>query len=553
VKRPRLRTILSTAAFLLVVAIVWWYFAPTAIGGSTRYVVTSGVSMEPRFHTGDLAIVRPAGQYKVGEIVAYWSTLLHTVVLHRIHAIHGHTYLFKGDNNDFIDPTRPTRADLLGKLWLHIPGGGKWLNALHSPVIAAVVCGLLATGLLFGFGEQQRRRKRRRKDAQGSVLRGNPLVSSSPHQRLSKRFNFTALITAVGVVAVVFAVLGAVSFTRPTSRTTVAATEYRQQVAFGYGARTVPGPVYTTGKVQTGDPIFITLVHELNVGVDYRFVSAAPHDITGTEKIILRLTSVSGWSHSMVLTPATHFTGDGTRTVVTLNIPHLQALLGRVSSLTGMLGSSFTIRVVPEVHITGNVAGHPLNTSFTPTMSFGFGGVQLIPQGVSSATSSAAAAGPAPTGATAATLTADRTGAFGTPGMAPTTITLLGVSPDVSFARWISLLGLLASAVAAAVLYLRKRSEPFEENAHIQSQYGYMIVPIVGGEDLGWPPVDVTSIKALVRLAESGQRLILHNRSDGVDTYMVNDEGTVYRYQVRPTNVVWGEWSETTTPVKAAA
>jgi hypothetical protein len=34
---------------------------------------------------------------------------------------------------------------------------------------------------------------------------------------------------------------------------------------------------------------------------------------------------------------------------------------------------------------------------------------------------------------------------------------------------------------------------------------------------------------------------------------MVNDEGTVYRYQVRPSNVVWGEWSESATPVKAAA
>lgn len=538
---------------MLVVAIVWWYFAPTAIGGSTRYVVTSGSSMEPRFHTGDLAIVRPAGRYKVGEIVAYWSTLLHTVVLHRIHAIHGNTYLFKGDNNDFIDPTRPTRADLLGKLWLHIPGGGKWLNALHSPVIAAVVCGLLAMGLLFGFGERQRRRKRRRNGAQGSILRGTALVSSSSHPSLRQLFNFTALITAVGVAAAVFAVLGVIAFTRPTSRPTVAATEYRQQVSFGYGARTVPGPVYATGKVKTGDPIFLTLVHELNVGVNYQFVSAAPHAISGTEKIILRLTSLSGWSHSMVLTPATHFAGDGTRTVVTLDIPHLQSLLGRVSSLTGMLGSSFTIRIVPEVHVTGNVAGHPLNTSFSPAMSFGFGGVQLIPQGVSSATSSAAAAGPEPTGATAATLTADRTGAFGTPGTAPTTITLLGVSPDVSFLRWISILGLLASAVAAALLYLRKRSEPFEESAHIQSQYGYMIVPIVGGEDLGWPPVDVSNIKALVKLAESGQRLILHSRSDGVDTYMVNDEGTVYRYQVRPTNVVWGEWSEATTPVKAAA
>jgi hypothetical protein len=27
----------------------------------------------------------------------------------------------------------------------------------------------------------------------------------------------------------------------------------------------------------------------------------------------------------------------------------------------------------------------------------------------------------------------------------------------------------------------------------------------------------------------------------------------VYRYQVRPSNVVWGEWSEATAPVEAAA
>ena len=68
-----------------------------------------------RFHTGDLAIVRPAANYRVGEIVAYWSTLLHTVVLHRIIARHGDLYVFKGDNNHFIDPRDPTRSELLGK------------------------------------------------------------------------------------------------------------------------------------------------------------------------------------------------------------------------------------------------------------------------------------------------------------------------------------------------------------------------------------------------------------------------------------------------------
>ena len=34
---------------------------------------------------------------------------------------------------------------------------------------------------------------------------------------------------------------------------------------------------------------------------------------------------------------------------------------------------------------------------------------------------------------------------------------------------------------------------------------------------------------------------------------MVNEEGTVYRYQVKPSKVVWGDWAEKPTPVKAAA
>ena len=136
-KRPRLRSALLTGAVIVMAAVAWWYLAPTNIGGSTRYVVTSGVSMEPRFHSGDLAIVRPASTYKVGEIVAYHSTLLHVTVLHRIIAIRNGRYVFKGDNNNFIDPVQPTRSELLGKLWLHVPHGGLLLKAVHTPVFAA--------------------------------------------------------------------------------------------------------------------------------------------------------------------------------------------------------------------------------------------------------------------------------------------------------------------------------------------------------------------------------------------------------------------------------
>ena len=43
----------------------------------------------PRFHAGDLAIVQPGGGLPVGEIMAYYSTTLHTVVFHRISRFDG--------------------------------------------------------------------------------------------------------------------------------------------------------------------------------------------------------------------------------------------------------------------------------------------------------------------------------------------------------------------------------------------------------------------------------------------------------------------------------
>jgi hypothetical protein len=186
------------------------------------------------------------------------------------------------------------------------------------------------------------------------------------------------------------------------------------------------------------------------------------------------------------------------------------------------------------------VSGHPIDTKFSPTLTFEPQAGQFI---VGSGTPSPGHGGSPPE------YNVTQRGGVSSPGTAPAAITVLGASAEVDTLRWIALIGLLLSGGVAVYSYLRKRGEPFQENAHIQSRYGHLIVPIIAGEDLGWPPVDVPNIKALVRLAESGQRLILHNRSGDVDTYMVNDEGTVYRYQVRSSRVVWGEWTDAPVPV----
>ncbi|MBJ7454191.1 MAG: signal peptidase I, partial [Blastococcus sp.] len=125
--------IASTSAVVALVLVGMWLFWPTSLGGGTTYVVTHGQSMEPGFSTGDLAVLRPTGSYEVGDVVAYRSESLDTVVMHRIVAVDGDRFVIQGDNNDFLDTDRPTEDQLLGTLFRQVPQGGKILDAITSP------------------------------------------------------------------------------------------------------------------------------------------------------------------------------------------------------------------------------------------------------------------------------------------------------------------------------------------------------------------------------------------------------------------------------------
>ena len=138
--------VLGTAA----AAAAWWFLAPPAIGGSTSLAIVDGSSMFPTFKRNDLVFVRPSSTYRVGDVVAYHSKLIHRVVLHRVVAVHGGKYTFKGDNNDFLDPEQPTQGAFIGKRWFAVPGLGRLATLLHTPWVAAVVAALLV--LAWGLG-----------------------------------------------------------------------------------------------------------------------------------------------------------------------------------------------------------------------------------------------------------------------------------------------------------------------------------------------------------------------------------------------------------------
>ena len=105
----------------------------------------------------DLVALRPQHTYRVGDVVGYRSTLIHRVVLHRIIAIHDGRYVFKGDNNSFTDPDRPTRSQLVGRLWLHVPSAGRLILQLHRPTVAAGLAIVLVLAAGLGGGTKRRR------------------------------------------------------------------------------------------------------------------------------------------------------------------------------------------------------------------------------------------------------------------------------------------------------------------------------------------------------------------------------------------------------------
>ena len=141
------------AVGLVAAGLFWLNFAPTRLGGDSIYVVTSGISMEPRFHTGDLAILRPASSYEIGEIVGYKSPRI-GIVMHRIIGEKGGDFLMKGDNNNFVDEYHPAPSDVVGRLWLHVPKVGHLLNSQRNRETSVVVAAAAMAGVIGVPGER---------------------------------------------------------------------------------------------------------------------------------------------------------------------------------------------------------------------------------------------------------------------------------------------------------------------------------------------------------------------------------------------------------------
>jgi len=522
------RKLLTAVLAVVVLAAAWFYLAPLSLGGKTSYVVTHGVSMQPKFHSGDLAVVRAQGTYHVGEIVAYNSNELHTIVLHRIIGMKGGRYIFKGDNNNFIDFEHPARNQLLGALWLHVPGVGGTLTSIASPLLVAALIGLGVILYAGAMVRKRRRRQRHRREGAASPVAAAP--TDAPAGPM------VAVLVAGAIALVPFLLLALLAFTRETSRHTPYQAAYHQRGVLTYRAAASPGPAYQHGEAVTGEPLFTHVIGTAQLHFSYVFSSEEPHALTGVISMSALLTSTSGWQHTIPLARPTAFHGDHASIDATLDLGSMLALLKSAQTATAATGT-YLLAIQPHVSTAGRLAGVPLSGTFAPPIKFSVEPAEvrpLVPGDGATTGESGAGHGPNPLAPRAGgTVEGSR--------WEPLYLSLGIAHPTVASARRVALGGIAAVVIAIllALAFPFARPRRRDEADLIRRRYGRLIVPVERVWELpGVQVIDVADIESLVRIADHYDRSILHESTPDGEAFWVTDESGQFRYAVaREANV----------------
>ena len=492
---------LSFVVTLLVLLPAGWLLWPSALAGGTTYVSTFGDSMEPRFRTGDLAVLRQRDGYRVGDVVAYSSPTLHTVVMHRIVDTDGAGFVTQGDNNTWHDPDHPTPDQVLGRLCFRIPHGGQLLTALHSPwhLLLAGTAGLIM------FGTRRPRRGRHR------TRRSHPV--SVPVQAGARQ-----AVAVLGAVTVVAALAEASLLLAPATQTTTTTVPFAQSGQYAYSATAVPGATYPAGTISTGDPVYTRLASGLTVTLTESAGAPGLTDLTGELRLALSLSTPDGWRAGLGAGAPVPFTvaGEGRTAVATVPVDPAaaQQLMDRHAAEIGTSGTGpATITVTPVLSAAAVVAGQSVTPQALSPFAFSFDGAVLRPAAAQEALSPRASAGVA------------------VQQVGPRELPLPGFPVPLRVARLVIALLLATAALGWLVAARLARPTGAGPAGDVLVRFAGRLVP-VSSLTTSATVVDVDDADALHRIAQRLDCLVLHHRGTAAHTFAVQDQDTTYRLVV---------------------
>ncbi|MBK6318294.1 MAG: signal peptidase I [Dehalococcoidia bacterium] len=520
--RRRLTASLSSALVFVAVLTAWVLFAPPQLGGQTSYVIINGNSMEPGMHRGDLAIVREADRYETGDVVTYQHPQIGPVI-HRIIGRDGARYVFQGDHNDFIDPYHPTQDELIGELWVHVPGFGSWLARFRHPVY---MFGLLFVAFI-GLGGAAAKKQAGKTGRAGRLANHAPTgaenTGGQPMNQMLRNWQDTVSVLAAAGVALIG--LGWVAFNRPTHHDVPANIPYSQSGTFAYSAVPADGRVYDTGLATSGEPVYRRLSDQVAFRFEYLLGSQKTLSAAGSYRMVAELGDQNGWRRTMELTPETAFEGKKFTAEGTLDLAEAQTLISILEEQSGVKNEKYSVTIRPEVTVGGAVGGTPFDDTFKPELAMDLDKLQLKMDRRSDEKDP---------------LNPRLDGMVNTLETKSTTIKLLMISLPVSAARAISVAGLgllLAAAGLLTVAAVNQGRSPSESSLGPGRKLRTPLVNVRGSVPTPGSTrvIDVASLDDLGRIAARLGAVVLQEARPGYHAFFVNDLEVTYRFEAEGT------------------
>lgn len=468
-----------------------WFLWPAALGGGTTYLGTHGVSMQPLFHSGDLALLRSSATYDVGDVIAYRSPTLRTTVLHRIVAVEDGAVTTQGDNNSWQDPDHPTQDQILGRLWMAVPHGGQLLASLRSPLgISTLGLAVISVTGLLGA-------RRSRRGPRGQL----PVTTRAAARRVAPVAAAVAAAAAIGGVA---------AFVVPTTHTVAGSADLTVRGQYSYSGPAQRGVTYPDGRITTGDTVWRSLAGELTVALEASVDGAGSSGTTGTVRLDLSVATSDGWSAPIGSGPAAAFSDGSATALVPVDLAAADDLVHRHYAEIGGSGEDAVLTVTPVGEIEGVAGGRSFTAAAPAPISLPFNSSSLRPPAADALTPSA------PVRLTV-------------PEVAPTTLAALGLTVPVSTLRALACL-VAAAALATAAIAWSIGWSGARPGDDLLLRDPRRVLAVTALPELG-AVVDLPDAAALHRVAARVDGFVLQQEDADGATFLVQDGPTTYRFR----------------------